>query len=746
MDFVKRPVAVFAFSFFALFCLVTNLTGSSSAFPIILFGFLLPAFTLTSFAVKGKPRVAARYGILIAAGALAASVFAASVFFPALQKYSYLEGGEHSLSGEITDVIYETSWNRCVLFDVSSADGEDISFTAALTTSSNVSAGDEIKALCEISAIKNTSSFDAERYYLSKGATLAASADQVTVTGESSSLGAAASRLSSKLCSVLEENLSSDSYGVSAAVLLGNRAGLSDSVKSDFARIGISHLIAISGMHVSFICVAIIALLRKLGIGKRIASAVVIFAMIFYMFLTGFTPSVVRAATVACIASVITILGISFDSFTALSVCGAAMVIADPFVSQSAAMQLSFCAYAGCIAGAHLIKRINRFDIKREDRIPKRIFVRIMKAIVFTSVIVLTSLPVMMLYFDEISLLSPISNLIFIPAFSVILYLSVLVLIFSPIAPLCAGISFAADKFVGAVLWLARAGASVDGTSVSLHYPHAPYIAAALCVLVLTAILTRKKISRIAAAGIALCLAAFGAGIAIYNANRPDITVIRAGTPKSEAIAVVSEGEALLIDVSGGSRTAVDSCVAALKEQCIVGVDKLVIIKCTSRSADTAEYLADTERIKEVYAGEKYSGDEYVKKLSSALSVKGVEYSELPTLPKKLSFNSAELSFSVTMPEGKSTPVTCIRIDGDGGSVVYFGSNYYKVHPNATSLLGKADSVIFGSFGGNIDAPYEYSEYFDNCKIYSFVDTAALSGFDDVATFDKYSALVLNID
>ena len=746
MDFVKRPVAVVTMSFFALFCLIANLSGSSSALPVVISAILLLTFIIGSLAAKGKLKVAARYGILIAAGALAASVFAVSVFFPALKRYSYLEGGEHSLSGKVKEVIYETSWNSCVLFDVSSADGEEVSFTAALTTGSHVSPGDEISAVCEVSAIKNTSSFDAEKYYLSKGATLAASADTVIITGESSSLAAKASRLNSKFCSVLEENLSPEAYGVSAAVLLGNRAGLSDSVKSDFSRIGISHLIAISGMHVSFICVAIISLLKKFGIGKRTASVFVILAMIFYMFLTGFTPSVVRAAIIACIASLITVLGISYDSFTALSVCGAAMVIADPFVSQSAAMQLSFCAYAGCLAGSHLIKRIKYFDTKREDGIPKRIFVRIGKAVVFTLVIVLTSLPVMMLYFDEMSLLSPISNLIFIPVFSIILYLTVLILIFSPIAPVCAGISFVANKLIGAVLYLAHAGASIDGAAVSLRYPHVPYIAAAVCILIITAILTRKKISKIAVCGIVFCVASFGIGCAIYNANRPDITVIRAGTSKNEALAVVSDGEAILIDISGGGRTAADACVAKLGELCVTDIDKLVIVKCTSRSPGTAEYYIDTERINEVYVGNKYSDDKYIEALSSSLDAKSAECFELPALPEKLAFNSAEISFSPIMPDGKSTPVVCIKIEGKGGSIVYLGSNYYKTHPNVTVLFGEADSVLFGSAENKVEEPYEYSDYFDECKIYSFVDSAALSGFEEVSYFDKYSTLVLNID
>ena len=745
MDFVKRPVAVFSFSFFALFCLIANLSDLSSALPVIISGIILLIFIAGSLAAKGKLKVAARYGILIAAGALAASVFAVSVFFPALKRYSYLEGDTHSLSGEVKEVIYETPWNSCVLFDVSSADGEEVSFTAALTTGSHVSPGDKIAAVCEVSAIKNSSSFDSEKYYLSKGATLAASADTVLITGESSSLASKASRLNSKFCSILEENLSPDAYGVSAAVLLGNRAGLSDSVKSDFSRIGISHLIAISGMHVSFICVAIISLLRKFGIGKRTASVFVILAMIFYMFLTGFTPSVVRAAIIACIASLITILGISYDSFTALSVCGAVMIIADPYVSQSAAMQLSFCAYAGCLAGSHLIKRIKYFDTKRDDGIPKRIFVRIIKAIVFTLVIVLTSVPVMTLYFDELSLLSPFSNIIFIPAFSAILYLSVLILIFSPIAPVCAGISFVADKLIVAVLHLSGAGASIDGATISLHYPHVPYIAVAVCVLIITAILARKKVSRIAVCGIALCVAIFGAGCAFYNANRPDITVIRAGTSKSEVLAVVSDKKALLIDIAGGGRTATDACIAKLDELCVTDIEKLVIVKCTSRSVGTAEYIADTKRISEVYAGEKYSEDKYIEELSSSLSVRNVDYYALPSLPEKLTFNSATISFSAAIQDGKSTPVVCIKIEGKGGSIIYLGSNYYQAHPNVTALFGKADSVIFGSSGNKVEKPYEYSDYFDGCKIYSFTDVTTLSGFEEVSRFDKYSTLVLNI-
>ena len=130
---------------------------------------------------------------------------------------------------------------------------------------------------------------------------------------------------------------------------------------------------------------------------------------------------------------------------------------------------------------------------KKGGSVPKRAGLFVLKTFVFTLTIVFTSLPVTALYFGSISALAPISNLIFIPAFSLILYFGWIVLILSPVPGVITAVSFAADKYISAVLWVLDKVASFDA-AISLRYPFSPYILLLLSGAVIAASLAGKKI------------------------------------------------------------------------------------------------------------------------------------------------------------------------------------------------------------------------------------------------------------
>jgi|GEM_PF-3485565 len=747
MDFVKRPVAVFAASFFALFCFYTNLCREPTPWAFVPVGTLLFISLVPSFAAKGKLKVASRYASLILSGALAAVIFAASVFFPARYGYSYLADGDHVLCGTVRETLWSSFGQNCYFFDVTSADGEEASFGAALVTSAWFESGDTARAKCEVSNIKNSDTFDTERYYLSKGIVLTADAETAYKTGNDTSVSIFFTKLSEKLSVILHKNLSFASAGVADAVLLGNRAGLSDGTKSDFSRIGISHLVAISGMHVSFICLALTQLLRRLRIGRKKISVVVILAMIFYMFLTGFAPSVTRAGLLCCAVYLISFFGISYDGVTVLSLCGAAMVIADPFVSFSAAMQLSFAACAGCFAGGAILRRIGLVGKQPGASFFKRLVRFFEKSFISTIVIVLFTLPVTLLYFDKISLLTPVSNLVFIPAFSVILYLAALVLIFSPIAPLCGAAALAADKFIGAVLWASDKLASVKGCTVSLRYPFSPYIVAAACAFTVAIVIGRKKMPRIAALGLACCIVFYGAGVIVYESNRPSVELVRAGNLKGEAVMIISGGETLLCDLSYGSKSVIGAAEAALDELCITDIDSYIVTSYGVCQKSLLKYVIETMNPNKVYFLSDRTKSDSIKEMITVAREYEVVSEILPVMPESFKFNFAELSFSgVTSENTVSKQAVCFKVSGAGDSVIYLGSGWTVQHPNAVSALGGADSIIFGSSGASSGKAVTKEDAFYKCKIYSFADAANVYSFPHTSTYDANSTLVLNMD
>lgn len=746
MKFVKRPVAIFSLSFFVLFCVVVNFNLSSAA-PLFAAVMAFVLFLILSFALKDRFRVAARYASLVLAGVVFALAFALLIFKPQTEKYFFLTDGEHTVTGSVTGVMYETENHNCYILECNGADGAEASLNVAFRTGQTYEIGDTVKAKCTFEPVAGSDFVSAEHYYYSKGMTLYADEKYSVRTGETSSFKIFFAKLNLKMYDVLREHLGDDAASLAGAVVLGNRSGITDKASSDLSRLSISHLIAISGMHVSLIWGALLFILRRLRIGRRIAFPILIGAMIFYMFLSGFSPSVVRAATIASAAALVALFGFGHDSVTSLSVCGAAMVLADPYVAYSVAMHLSFAAFIGCISGISVVRKLTPAG-KKTASFPLRVGLYIFRTFVFTLSIVMTSLPVTMIYFGSVSLLAPLSNLIFIPLFSLVLYGGWLVLIFSPVPFISDALAFVAGKISSGVLWTVDKSASVKGATVSLKYPFSPYVALALSVLVIVIALSRKKKTLFAAlSAIALCVAFYGAGAAVFESTRHDATVIRAGNTYGEEICVVSGGKTLICDFSNGASSPFRSAESALEGERITNVDAYMITKCTARQIAAVKRAYETERIGTVYIVTKNADADAYREIAEYLDSNGIEMIEVAGSGDTFEFGNTEILFSVNpVIPSKSDSAAAMKITCGDESVAYLEPGLSELHPSAISDVGQVDSVILGSNGSNSKKSYVSPRDFGDCRIVAFSDGEDLSGFTHKSVYDIYSTVVLNID
>lgn len=130
-------------------------------------------------------------------------------------------------------------------------------------------------------------------------------------------------------------------------MLLGERSGLPAEVKSVYQRSGMSHLLAISGLHVSFLGMGLYRLLRRLGGSWVSAGFPAGAAILFYGLLTGMSTSTARAVIMLLVALGADILGRSYDLLTALAM-GALLLLADqPLLVRDPSFLLSFGAVLG---------------------------------------------------------------------------------------------------------------------------------------------------------------------------------------------------------------------------------------------------------------------------------------------------------------------------------------------------------------------------------------------------------------
>ena len=133
-----------------------------------------------------------------------------------------------------------------------------------------------------------------------------------------------------------------------SAALVGDRDGLSVSATAELSEAGLSHVLAVSGMHCGFL-IAFIGVL--LGRRRRfLVAAIGIPILIFYALLTGAKPSVIRACVMWSLLLFAPLVRRNPDPLTALSFALFVILVQNPFAAASISLQLSFASVAGLLS------------------------------------------------------------------------------------------------------------------------------------------------------------------------------------------------------------------------------------------------------------------------------------------------------------------------------------------------------------------------------------------------------------
>ena len=186
---------------------------------------------------------------------------------------------------------------------------------------------------------------------------------QLTVLGESGSFRARTHRLQQKLSESLRREMHRDTGGVLAAMTVGDRSGLSAQLRSAYRGAGLSHVLVVSGMHVSILCGDIFTALHPRGWEqsyrrRRRRTVWKSLLALVLMGVTGFTPSVRRAAVAVWVSALGVWVWGPPDALTSLAAAGILMTAVNSYAVWDIGFELSFAAVVGTVAGVACIRRM----------------------------------------------------------------------------------------------------------------------------------------------------------------------------------------------------------------------------------------------------------------------------------------------------------------------------------------------------------------------------------------------------
>lgn len=222
------------------------------------------------------------------------------------------------------------------------------------------------------------------------------------------------------------------------ALLLGEKNGLSQSIKDNFATAGVSHIIAISGYHVAVIAGFLSLVLASLNLSRRKSFWLTISFILFFVFLTGAAASVVRAGIMGSILLVATSLGRISKAKNVIVFAGFLMLVFNPLLLRfDMGFLLSFGATLGIVYFFPIMEKIL-------VKVPEKLGLRSILAMSFAAQ--LAVLPIAVFNFDKLSLVAPLANLLIIPCVPLTMF-------FGFVAILCGFASIILGKIFGFVAW-----------------------------------------------------------------------------------------------------------------------------------------------------------------------------------------------------------------------------------------------------------------------------------------------------
>ena len=192
--------------------------------------------------------------------------------------------------------------------------------------------------------------------------------------GQSESFRARTARLQAALSRALRKGMAENTGGVLAAMVVGGRSHLTSTLRSAYRGAGLSHVLVVSGLHVTIFCGLLDALPHKererSRAYRRMRSLLRAGTALLLVGITGATPSVLRAAVAVWVSSLGVWVGGPADTLTSLGAAGVLMCLGNGYAVYDVGFELSFAAVMGTLAGAECAGRGREryYDRKKERK------------------------------------------------------------------------------------------------------------------------------------------------------------------------------------------------------------------------------------------------------------------------------------------------------------------------------------------------------------------------------------------
>lgn len=349
--------------------------------------------------------------------------------------------------------------------------------------------------------------------------------------------------------------LPNENGALAVALLIGDKSELSSEILNDFNFIGISHIICVSGYHLSLWSLLCYELLRKTRLNSRISSLITVVPVVLFMFISGMTYSVIRSGIMMITYLFSNVFQRRRDSLNSLGLALVFIAVFNPYAMGSASLQLSALATAGIIFYSEFlapffeekIKKINFKSIRRALFGVSSTFMITLSATAFT-------LPVSLTLYNRFNFMVFVSNLIAVPISGICMILCAIGSFVGNISLSIINVfGYFGGKFCEFLIWFSDKLSEIKLTAFHIESDETAVIVVSLffiCFFSLLLAYNGKSYPKLTAL---LCGLVFTVLLVTFSVTDKNLTVIRVFDCGNSTSVLISKNDETVLFGNGGS-------------------------------------------------------------------------------------------------------------------------------------------------------------------------------------------------
>ena len=612
-----------------------------------------------------------------------------------------LENGRYEAVFEVDEIQYQMDGTAYFTAKLDSLNGEKFRFGCKLAADKlpyEISPGDKLSSVIEVIEFEDDEySFDEHGYYRSMNiwinAIIEGGSDAQIISHTEYHLRNAVNKIRQYCVDSFRRYTGDESADFLTALTIGDKSELSDSVKRDMSRLGISHMIAISGMHLAIIMGCIIILIGLMGFDRFKGSVIVIVLCIAYIIISGANGSVLRSGIMFILMALSSFVRRDNDSLTSLFAAVSSIIILSPSSIFDIGLILSFTSTLGIIVvtGDYLKKLDNEGNAWYR-------FLNGFKVSVVTTLAAMTfSLLPMIIYFSTFSVISVFTNLIFTPVITVIMFGILVFIAFSPFPFIARMLGRFLDMAVSLFIYLAKHISRLPDISLSLEYPFLIFAVAAFAIGVVIAFMLKKRVLLLLS--YILWLTVYMVGIGIYTMSyngAADMLFLSEGG--KDAMLIRSGSDTVYIDLGKSGYDFTNKAFAHLdKSMYSAELDHWIIARYSDDEIGVISDGIAAMRVYDLYI--PYPADDYEAVIAEELEYYCRQEGTTLTYYKyDIPLLISDMSITLTEPialEDTAVRLLCASVEVGDEKAVYYSSGYFEYSEEHID----ADTVFMGSAG-----------------------------------------------